>query len=390
VEGADSGRGHAAELMKKKMMATMFAYYDERMTAPLRDLMLKEDPDMILADFITPCAWELAEEFGIPVVINVPGPLSFVSIFTHRLALSAALGACREVSLAEGLAHYNILERMRPIFTSKPCLVNSFIGLDKSQRMPSNLILTGPTAPRVAAEGSSLTSSEAFNDWLAWVRSEGLKVVYVTMGSMQKLESFQVKALYEGLARLKCAVAWSLKEDQQCFLPTGADPTTGAVDGLPRRFYIQSWMPQNEALQLPDVALVITHCGFGGLNESITAGKPIVATPFRVDQPMNAALVKERGMAEVLDTATLSAASVEAAVAKVLENESYAKAAKEMQRLLFKTGGAETCVEAVELLAKSGEQKIAPKLSAAPQPKLPMLMPLLLGVGLLVFSCRSK
>merc|ERR1712137_1331214 len=203
------------------------------------------------------------------------------------------------------------------------------------------------------------------------------------MGSMQKLEDFQVKALYNGLAELNCAVAWSLKADQQAFLPTG-------LDGLPRRFYIQSWMPQNEALQLPDVALVITHCGFGGLNESITAGKPIVATPFRVDQPMNAALAKERGMAEVLDTATLSAASVEAAVAKVLEDESYARSAKEMQRLLFKTGGAETCVEAVELLAKSGEQKTAPKLSAAPQPKFPMLMPLLLGVGLLVFSCKRS
>jgi len=375
--------------MKKKMMVSMFSYYDERMTAPLRDLMSKEDPDIILADFVTPCAWELAEQSGIPVVLNVPGPLSFITSFSHAMGLMAGLRTCREVSLAEGLASYNFLERIRPVMTSKPCLVNSFIGLDKPQRMPSNLILTGPTAPR-PADGNNLTSSEAFNDWLAWVRREGLKVVYVTMGSMQKLESFQVKALYEGLARLKCAVAWSLKEDQQGFLPTGADPTTGAVNGLPRRFYIQSWMPQNEALQLPDVALVITHCGFGGLNESITAGKPIVATPFRVDQPMNAALAKERGMAEVLDTATLSAASVEAAVAKVLEGESYARAAKDMQRLLLKTGGAETCVEAVELLAKSGEQKTAPKLSAAPQPKLPMLMPLLLGVGLLVFSCKRS
>ena len=44
-----------------------------------------------------------------------------------------------------------------------------------------------------------------------------------------------------------------------------------------------------------------THCGFGGLNETIAAGKPMVALPFRADQPANAKLAKERGMADVLE-----------------------------------------------------------------------------------------
>ena len=70
----------------------------------------------------------------------------------------------------------------------------------------------------------------------------GLRIVYVTMGSMQVLEPFQVKALFEGLQALtpRCAVAWSLKPEQQAFLP-------GGPDALPSHFFVQKWLPQGKA-----------------------------------------------------------------------------------------------------------------------------------------------
>lgn len=113
-------------------------------------------------------------------------------------------------------------------------------------------------------------------------------------------------------------------------------------------------MPQGEAFVLPEVAVIITHCGWGGMNEAIAAGKPIVATPFRVDQPVNASIAKRRGFAEVLDMTNIEPEHVEATVTKVLMEPSYSLRAKEMQAALFKTGGADDCVEAVERAVEHG------------------------------------
>merc|ERR1712232_320893 len=109
-----------------------------------------------------------------------------------------------------------------------------------------------------------------------------------------------------------------------------------------------------EFLNMPEVAVVITHCGFGGLNETIIAGKPIVATPFRADQPDNAALVKARGMGEILDVTKLTQSSVQTAVSLVLNTPSYTENVKRMQKTVLGTGGATRCAEAIENLAEFG------------------------------------
>eukprot|EP00434_Breviolum_minutum_P002437 symbB.v1.2.002154.t1/scaffold116.1/size325063/11 len=254
--------------------------------------------------------------------------------------LAAVFVASR--SFVETKLTYNMFSRLIPALKSHVCLVNSFYGLDMPCALPPNIIVTGSTAPRSNQEGLK-TSDEKMNEWLQQIRAEGLRIVYVTMGSMQILEQFQLEALFNGLMSLKpkVAVAWSLKEEQHEQIP-------GGRASLPPHFFVQKWLPQGEALQLPEVAAVVTHCGFGGLNETIAAGKPMVALPFRADQPANAKLAKERGLAEVLEPKKLTAARVKSALEKVLENSSYAARAKELQGMMLKTKGAEACVEAIE------------------------------------------
>lgn len=193
---------------------------------------------------------------------------------------------------------------------------------------------------------------------------------------MQKLTPLQVRALYDGLSSLNCAVAWSLKADQQAYLPVGD------IKDLPKRFLVQSWMPQGEAMQLPEVSAIITHCGFAGLNEAITAGKPLVATPFRADQPMNAKLAREQGMCEILDTNCLEVISVATTVTKVLNDSSYATCARRMQKQLLETGGADACVDILEILAASGHS-LQPLPSAATTTKKSQVVwsSALLGLG---------
>jgi len=318
------------------------------MHGPVRELVKRTRPDIIVADFITPCAWQVGDELGIPVMMNVPGPLALFGMFTPLAMMITNLKMAFNAPKIEAVAMKKLQTYLGNMLYERPCLVHTFFGFEAPQPLLPNITVTGSTAPRSSSVVRE-TSMPAFNDWLEWVRCEGLKVVYVTMGSMQKLQDFQVRGLYEGLARIPgVAVAWSLMEDQQLFLPGGG------TQGLPKRFFINKWMPQAEALQLPEVCVVVTHCGWGGLNETICAGKPIAATPFRADQPLNASVAKRQGLCEIIDTQKLNAAAVESTVTKVLTEPSYAERARVMQETLLKTGGAESCAEAVERLAEKG------------------------------------
>merc|ERR1712232_256750 len=92
---------------------------------------------------------------------------------------------------------------------------------------------------------------------------------------------------------------------------------------------------------------VLTHCGWGGLCESLAAGKPIVAAPFRLDQPGNAKKLRELGCAEELRVRRMTAKDVTRAVAKVLEEPKYAENVMKLQTALLLTGGSERCAEVV-------------------------------------------
>jgi len=347
VKAAESGEGVAAEFKAVDKMVCMFWYYNDMMAAPVMELVQKQKPDVILGDFITPCSWEVADAMKIPVVINIPGPLAFTQLVAPAKKAMAKCMAWFKLPRDERIGTFRVYDELEKLLYDRPILMHTFFGLEAAAPIRPNIVVTGTPAPRLPPGGAKDTSMPELNTWLQLVRSKSLKVVYVTMGSMQILTKDQVNAIYVGLEGLKgCAVLWSLKEDQQAFLPSG-----GAA-GLPPQFFVNKWLPQSEALQLPEVAVVVTHCGWGGLNETINAGKPIVATPFRADQPLNAKVAEKRGLAVVVSTKKMRAAEIGSAVEKVLGNPEYKKCAEELRAVLLRTGGAEKCAEAVEFFSQ--------------------------------------
>lgn len=59
-------------------------------------------------------------------------------------------------------------------------------------------------------------------------------------------------------------------------------------------------MPQKELLTHPAVAAGLTHGGFGGTLEFISAGIPVVCFPHFGDQPGNSEMLVERGVGILL------------------------------------------------------------------------------------------
>eukprot|EP00913_Durusdinium_trenchii_P033016 g30908.t1 len=138
------------------------------------------------------------------------------------------------------------------------------------QPMPiyPNFIVTGPVLPPAAALRDGLAKHVELQRFL---RAAPEGVVYVTTGSLVKLEAWQVRVIFNGLKKAKCRVVWSLKEEKQEFLPSKEDPD----------FFISKWLPQAELLQDPAIKLVITHCGWGGIMETLIAGKPMAIVSHR-------------------------------------------------------------------------------------------------------------
>lgn len=66
---------------------------------------------------------------------------------------------------------------------------------------------------------------------------------------------------------MNVAVIWSLREG---VLPEKND-----------NFFVGRWLPQIDILNLKEVKVVITHCGWGGISECIYAKKPMLCPQFR-------------------------------------------------------------------------------------------------------------
>ncbi|KAK6138555.1 hypothetical protein DH2020_027701 [Rehmannia glutinosa] len=64
-----------------------------------------------------------------------------------------------------------------------------------------------------------------------------------------------------------------------------------------RGIVISRWAPQNKILAHPSIGGFVSHCGWSSITESMYFGIPIIAMPMKFEQPINARLVVEAGVA---------------------------------------------------------------------------------------------
>ncbi|XP_045514984.1 UDP-glycosyltransferase UGT5-like [Pieris brassicae] len=77
------------------------------------------------------------------------------------------------------------------------------------------------------------------------------------------------------------------------------------------------WLPQKELLKHPKIKAFIGHGGMLGSLEALSAGKPMIIIPVFADQKLNAAALKDRGIAEILPLANLKEEDLDKALKTV-------------------------------------------------------------------------
>ncbi|TMX01268.1 hypothetical protein EJD97_024823 [Solanum chilense] len=133
-------------------------------------------------------------------------------------------------------------------------------------------------------------------DWLG-TKDEN-STVFVSFGSEYFLSKEDVEEVAFGLELSNVNFIWVVR------FPKGEEKNL--EDVLPKGFLerigergrvLDKFAPQQRILNHPSTGGFASHCGWNSAMESIDFGVPIVAMPMQLDQPMNARLIVELGVA---------------------------------------------------------------------------------------------
>lgn len=227
-------------------------------------------------------------------------------------------------------------------FSKRPMIVGTAFGLEIPRPLPPHVQMVGPIFPKIVEP-----LSPSLSNWLE-EGEENSAVVYIAFGTLATIESWQAKALVEGLTDTRLRILWSLPKNQQHILPS-----------LPSSFRIEQFVPQQAILSHPSVRAFVSHCGMNSINEALYWEKPILALPFFGDQHYNSARIVDLGVALKLNKNHFDSAEVRCKIDALLNNPSYKDATRQMSVLLKNTGGLDKAADIVETTLAGGIRHIS-------------------------------
>ena len=279
-------------------------------------------PDMILCDEIDFGAVVAAERLGLPhttVLVIAAGSFVRRSLVAEPLnRLRAEHGLPPDPDLAM-LSRYLVLSPFPP-----------------SYRDPAFPL------PATAHSIRPLTRGAAGNDPApAWITQlSGAPTVYFTLGTVFNLESGDLfTRVLAGLRDLPINVIATV----------GREIDPAEFGPQPANIHIERFIPQ--LVLLPHCAAVVSHGGSGSVIGALTHGLPMVLLPMGADQPLNAARCADLGIARALDAVEATPETVRAAVATVLTDPSYRRAAERLRDEIAALPGPAHAVVLLERLA---------------------------------------
>ena len=184
-------------------------------------------------------------------------------------------------------------------------------------------------------------------DW--WSDLDGGRpVVHVTQGTIDNVDPTKlvvptIRALAGDGVLVVAATGGRPVDDVLRHLP----------GGLPANARVAEFLPYD--LLLPRTDVVVSNGGFGGVQQSLAHGVPLVVAGATEDKPEVAARVRWSGAGVDLRSGRPAPAKVRRAVRRVLEREGYRTAARRLQAEIAAEG------DPLEAIAAAVEQETRPR-----------------------------
>ncbi|WP_404430151.1 glycosyltransferase [Microbacterium lacus] len=187
--------------------------------------------------------------------------------------------------------------------------------------------------------------SEALPKW--WSDLDGsVPVIHVTQGTIANSDFAQlVLPTVTGLAASEVLVVVS----------TGGRPRATLPAELPANVRVAEYLPYDRLLPLVDV--MVTNGGYGGVQQALSHGTPLVVAGQTEDKVEVSARVGWSGVGINLKTNAPSAEQVASAVRRVLTDESYAARARALAHELTRANGLDGLDRVLETLAEPADDR---------------------------------
>ncbi|KAL1539081.1 beta-D-glucosyl crocetin beta-1,6-glucosyltransferase [Salvia divinorum] len=292
------------------MPALMKAF---QMSAPaFSDILADLKPGLLIYDGFQPWAARAAAAQGIPPVLFSTSGSASLAFFHHhhthkswdtfpfdairlkeheKRAMIAAGESIKVKNVDDGDFIFGIFK-----LSCEIVLIKSYRGFERkymdylSSLCDRKLVPTGPLISHGDGDDQDLEVMK----WLG-EREEG-STLYISFGSENYVSNEEMVEIAKGLELSGVNFIWVARS------PAGEEAGSAAV---PEEFeermrekgvVVRGWAPQAAILGHRSVGGFMTHCGWSSVTESVYYGVPVVAVPFKADQPVNARLAVEAGI----------------------------------------------------------------------------------------------
>ena len=118
---------------------------------------------------------------------------------------------------------------------------------------------------------------------------------------------------------------------------------------LPANAHVEHFAPHSAVLE--QARVTVTHAGIGSVTKSLWYGVPLVLVPWGRDQPGVAARAQRLGAARIVDRSSLTRDAIDVALHEVLDDPSYAQAARSISERWQQLDPVAAACERLEKLA---------------------------------------
>jgi MGT family glycosyltransferase len=171
-----------------------------------------------------------------------------------------------------------------------------------------------------------------------WTRPAGAEqVLLVSLGS-----AFTDRADFYR----RCVEAFGGLPGWHTVLQIGKHVDPAELGEIPASVEVHQWVPQLAILEQADAFL--THAGMGGSSEGLWCGVPMIAAPQAADQFANAEQLAALGVAQVVDSATVTADELRTALVQLTGDRAVADRSQKIKQEVRANGGAARAADLIE------------------------------------------
>lgn len=283
------------------------------------DILASLRPDLLIYDIFQPWAPEVASQLSIPAIhFQTMGAAAF-SYFMHNMIsetaetefpLSGIYFKEHEYnSFSQMLESYsnNVLDKDRYIQSVNQSLsiilIKTLGDIEAKYVEYISVVLRKEVLPVgiLVQEPTNVNDKNfKFVEWLD--TKEESSTVFVSFGSEYFMSREEIEEVAHGLEFSEVNFIWVIRfpEGEETKVDEVLPP--GFLERIGERgMVVEGWVPQVTILRHPSIGGFVSHCGWSSVLEGMKLGVPLIAMPVHIDQPLNARLMVELGIAVEVD-----------------------------------------------------------------------------------------